>query len=186
MWGKEGYFDQAYHIPLIIRDPRRMADTGRGAVIGEFTEAIDLMPTILEWLGLDIPAQCDGRPLIPFLRGESPPDWRQEAHWEFDFRDPVDERSEAAFGLGSDQCSLAVLRGRRHKYVHFAAQPPLLFDLERDPGELINRAEDPAYRDIRLDCAGRMLSWRMAHAERVLANHIVTAEGLVMRKPMRH
>ena len=183
MWGKEGYFDQAYHIPLIIRDPRRTADAGRGEVVGEFTEAIDLMPTILEWLGLES-AQCDGRSLIPFLRGESPPAWRQEAHWEFDFRDPVDERSGAAFGLGSDQCGLAVFRGRRHKYVHFAALPPLFFDLERTR-RAGQSGRGPAYREIRLDRAGRMLSWRMDHAERVLANHIVTTEGLVMRNPMR-
>ena len=185
MWGKEGYFDQAYHIPLIIRDPRRMADPGRGKVIGEFTEAIDLMPTILEWLGLEVPAQCDGRSLMPFLNGEIPQDWRREAHWEYDFRDPVGQMGETAFDLTSDQCNLAVLRGHRYKYVHFAAQPPLLFDLEQDPGELINRAEEPAYRDIRLDCAGRMLSWRMAHAERVLANHFVTGKGVIERRPTR-
>jgi arylsulfatase A-like enzyme len=122
---------------------------------------------------------------MPFLNGESPQNWRREAHWEYDFRDPVGQMGETAFHLTSDQCSLAVLRGHRYKYVHFAAQPPLLFDLEQDPGELINRAEDPAYRDIRLDCASRMLSWRMAHAERVLANHFVTGKGVIERRPTR-
>src|SRR5262249_35976214 len=59
MWGKEGYFDPAFHIPLIIRDPRASADRSRGRVVDRFTEAVDIMPTILDWLGLDIPAQCD-------------------------------------------------------------------------------------------------------------------------------
>jgi arylsulfatase A-like enzyme len=186
MWGKEGYFDQAYRIPLIVRDPRRAADPGRGAVIDEFTESIDIMPTILEWLGLDVPAQCDGRSLLPFLEGDSPSGWRQEAHWEYDFRDPLRQRAETALGLESDQCALAVLRGRRYKYVHFGAQPPLLFDLERDPGELIDCAGDRAYRDIRLEMAEKMLAWRLTHAEHVLTDQFITASGVIERKGPRH
>ena len=185
MWGKEGYFDQAYHIPLIIRDPRRAADGGRGKVIGEFTEAIDLMPTILDWLGLDVPAQCDGESLLPFLEGESPAGWRQEAHWEYDFRDPVQRRSENALGLADEQCGIAVLRGPRYKYVHFTALPPLLFDLEADPDELVNRAEDPAYQKIRLDHANKMLSWRMTHADRTLASRFITDRGVIERSGPR-
>ena len=61
-------------------------------------------------------------------------------------------------------------RGRRTKYIHFTALPPLLFDLERDPYETENRADDPDYREVVLDCAQRMLSWRMTHEDRVLAN----------------
>ncbi len=181
MWGKEGYFDQAYHIPLIIRDPRRAADNGRGAIVEEFSEAVDIMPTILEWLGLEVPSQCDGRSLLPFLEGVTPAAWRQEAHWEYDFRDPVRGRVEAALGLADEQCAMAVLRGRRYKYVHFTALPPLLFDLETDPEELVNRAEDPAYREVRLDLAGKMLSWRMNHADRILASRFLTEQGVIER-----
>lgn len=181
MWGKEGYFDPAYHIPLIIRDPRATADDGRGTVVEEFTEAVDLMPTILEWLGLEVPAQCDGMSLLPFLRGETPASWREEAHWEYDFRDPVRERAEAALGLADEQCAIAVLRGRRWKYVHFTALPPLLFDLEADPGELVDRAQDPACREIRLEMTARMLSWRMNHADRTLASRFITDRGVIER-----
>src|SRR5262249_3544862 len=146
---------------------RPEADGGRGTVASAFSEAIDLMPTILEWLGLDVPAQCDGRSLLPFLEGKSPADWRQEAPWGDDFRDPVRGRPESALGLADEQCGLAVLRGERYKYVHFTGLPPLLFDLETDPGELVNRAEDPTFREIRLGYAEKMLSWRMNHAERI-------------------
>jgi arylsulfatase A-like enzyme len=181
MWGKEGYFDQAYHIPLLIRDPRRAADNGRGTVVAAFTEAVDLMPTILEWLGLPVPAQCDGQSLVPFLEGQSPAGWRQEAHWEYDFRDPVRRRVEEALGLADEQCGIAVLRGDRYKYVHFTALPPLLFDLEADPAELVNRAEDPALREVRLACAERMLSWRMNHAERTQTSRFITEQGVIER-----
>src|SRR5690606_16219106 len=54
-WGKEVYFDQSFRIPLIIRDPRKACDGTRGRKFDAFTEAIDVMPTILDWLGLDLP-----------------------------------------------------------------------------------------------------------------------------------
>jgi arylsulfatase A-like enzyme len=185
MWGKDGYFDPSYHIPLIIRDPRQSADRARGRIVEAFSESVDIMPTILEWLGEDVPVQCDGRSLMPFLAGSQPAGWRQEAHWEFDFRDPVRQRVETALGLADEECSLAVLRGAKYKYVHFAAQPPLLFDMEKDPGELVNLANDRASHEALLACAARMLSWRMIHAERTLTSRFVTAKGVIERNGPR-
>ncbi|MFO1057998.1 MAG: alkaline phosphatase family protein [Dongiaceae bacterium] len=182
MWGKEGYFDQAFHIPLIIRDPRAAADGGRGRVVERFTEAVDVMPTILEWLGLEIPAQCDGRSLMPFLMGAEPGGWRDCAFWEYDFREIPDLGPERALGLSSEQCSLAAIRTPRFKYVHFTALPPLLFDLERDPGELDDRADDPDYREVRLELASRMLSWRMQHADHALTGQHLGPGGVIERR----
>ena len=71
-----------------------------------------------------------------------------------------------------------MLHGERYKYVHFTAMPPLFYDLERDPGEFDNLAEDPEHRALVLDYAQKMLSWRMNHDERILANHWVTPEGV--------
>ena len=85
--GKIGYFDESYRIPMIVRDPRAAANGTRGTIVERFTETIDTMPTILEWLGLDIPRQCDGRSLLGFCEGSPPADWRTEVHYEFDFRD---------------------------------------------------------------------------------------------------
>jgi arylsulfatase A-like enzyme len=185
MWGKEGYFDRAYHIPFILFDPRPTADATRGTMVDAFTEAVDIMPTILEWLDLPVPPSCDGRSLLPFLESGTPGDWRRCVHWEFDFRDVTGQEPEKAFGLTSDQCCLAVLRDDRHKYIHFAALPPLLFDLEKDPAELRSVAVDPAYAAIRGEMAERMLSWRMQHAERVLANTMLTDAGPVKLQPPR-
>jgi arylsulfatase A-like enzyme len=154
-------------------------------VVEEFSEAIDLMPTILDWLGLDVPAQCDGDSLLPFLEGTTPPGWRQEAHWEYDFRDVVRQGPETALGITSDQCYLNVIRDRQYQYVHFAALPPLLFDLAADPDQTRNLAGDPAYQPRLLEYAQKMLSWRMTHAERVLANSFLTGDGVVERRPKR-
>jgi arylsulfatase A-like enzyme len=185
MLAKYGYFDQAFHIPLILRDPTSSADPGRGRAIEAFTENVDVMPSILEWLGVEVPPQCDGLSLLPFCRGETPADWRREAHWEYDFRDVVGQHPERGLGLASDQCTLGVIRGPRYKYVHFTALPPLFFDLEEDPWEFRDLAREPAAQPLVLEYAQKMLSWRMNHDERVLTNLRLTPEGVAERKGPR-
>ena len=63
--------------------------------------------------------------------------------------------------------------------------PALFFDLEDDPAELVDRSGDPAYRKRTLEHAQKMLSWRMNHDERLLANVRLTPEGVVERRPRR-
>lgn len=179
LFGKLGYFEGSYHIPLIVRAPG--ADVPRGTRVTGFTESVDIAPTLAEWSGLDIPLQYDGRSLLPFLTGETPPDWRDAAHWEFDFREVIGGGPEAALGLKLDQCQLAVRRGARFKYVHFAALPPLFFDLEADPGELVNLSGHPDFVAEELEAARAMLSWRQAMSERTLTGIEITAKGPVTR-----
>ena len=180
LFGKSGYFEQAFHIPLIIRNPRPEAAATRGTRVEAFSENVDVMPTILDWLDLEVPVQCDGLSLLPFCRGTLPAQWRSEAHWEYDFRDRVEDLAAAGIMLKPDQCSLAVLRGERYKYVHFTALPPLFFDLQEDPQEFHNLASEPGYRDLVLEHAQMMLSWRMNHAERATASLHVGPKGVTL------
>ena len=168
MLGKECQFDQSFHIPLIIRAPGAWADNGRGGLVNAFSENVDVMPTILELLGLNIPLQCDGHSLKPFLAGDNPRNWRREVHWELDFRDVVGGKPEKELDLRLDDCTLGVIRDGRYKYIHFTALPPMLFDIENDPDELDNLAPRPAQAGIVAEYAQKMLSWRMAHTERTL------------------
>ena len=177
--GKEHFFDQAYHIPLIIRLPTAEGAAIRGRVVEDFTGSIDIMPTILDQLGALPPLQCDGDSLTPFLRGASAKTWRQEIFWELDFRDATSDRPERELGVVLDDCSLAVVRDRYFKYVHFSGLPPLLFDLVDDPDETRNRAEDPAYTRHALAMAQKMLSWRLNKAERTLTGIRLTRDGPV-------
>ena len=179
------YFDQTFHVPLVLRDPRTEADGGRGGRVEHFTENVDVMPTILDWLSGDWPGACDGESLLPFLRGERPPAWRCEAHWALDFRNFVDGRGARPGGLRPEQCAMTTIRDARYKYVHFTAWPPLFFDLEQDPQEFENRAEDPAYRDLVLDYAQKMLSWRMNHEDCTLTSHLLGPEGAVEERHPR-
>ncbi|WP_420725306.1 alkaline phosphatase family protein [Hwanghaeella sp. LZ110] len=169
LFSKTGFFDESYRVPLIIRDPRPEAKAGRGRKVQAFTESVDVTPTILHALGAPIPRQVDGKPLSSWLAGQTPENWRTEAHIEFDFGDPVARTAEQALGLRTDECSLTVIRSDRYKYVHFAALPPLFYDLQEDPYQLVNRAADPAYQAAMLDMAQRLITWRMQTEDRDLS-----------------
>lgn len=177
MLGKGGFFDGSYHIPLIIRDPR--LGQAAGGSVDCFSEAVDILPTLLDLLGEGPPPHLDGRSLKPFLEGAAPRDWRDAAHWEFDFRSVADGEAERHFGIGSRQCNLAVIRSQDFKYVHFGGGlPPLLFDLKKDPSELTNVANDPAYLAVRLQFAERLLAWRAEHLDQSLALAELTENGV--------
>lgn len=169
--GKGGYFDESQHIPLLLRDPRQPG----GRRVTGFTEAVDLFPTLLELMGVTPTHHPDGRSLIG-REGDA------VVHWEFDFRDVASQSLEQALGLKSTQLSLAVIRTAEWKYVHFAALPPLLFDLRSDPHCLRNVANDPACAAARLEMAERLLSWRAEHLDQTLALTELTPEGVVRRQ----
>ncbi|KTR03191.1 hypothetical protein NS365_19315 [Aureimonas ureilytica] len=166
--GKLGYFDQSAHIPLILRDPRPEADAARGRRIRDFSQSIDILPTILDLVGVAPSPNVDGRSLLPFCRGERPENWRDAAHWSFDFRDPARGQTQNAFALPANRLSLHVVRTERFKYVHFAGLPPVLFDLVDDPLERCERSRDPAAIALKLEGMERLLELRLTHEDDTL------------------
>ena len=172
--GKAGFFEQSYHVLGLVRDPR--PEAVRGAVVEAFTENVDIFPTLCEVMGIAVPVQCDGAPLTPFLRGESPPWWREAAHWEWDWRDalipagphpwPWDRRLERQ--------NLAVRRSETAAYAHFADGSWLCFDLAADP-TWRTAAVDPA---VVLEQAQALLTWRARHADRTLTGMLVKDGGI--------
>jgi arylsulfatase A-like enzyme/Tfp pilus assembly protein PilF len=55
-------------VPLILRYPRRIAG---GKTVAAPVDLTDIMPTVLETLGLEVPATIQGRSLLPLLKGSS-------------------------------------------------------------------------------------------------------------------
>lgn len=178
--GKVGYFDESFRIPLVIKSDR---NPRAGQIEDAFTESVDLMPTILDWLGTDVPRTCDGASLVPLLSGPAPRGWRDALHYEYDFRDVHYSRPERDLGIGMDESSLCVIQDEAWKYVHFAALPPLLFDLRADPHQMRDLADDPTHAETVKHYAQRMLSWRMRHADRTLTHYRSTPAGLECRTP---
>jgi arylsulfatase A-like enzyme len=191
---KLGYWDESYRVPLIIVDPRPTADAGRGMVVDAVTESVDVLPTVCEFMGVDVPLQADGWSLVSFLRGEpAPPHWRSTAHFEWSFADPVNRLAESMFDIPMSHCSLVVSRGERFKYVQFAADaalfPPLMFDLSADPGQTHNLVADQRAHDgvsaasaheAAWQAVQELVQWHMRTAERTLSGTFLHPErGLV-------
>ena len=111
-------------VPLIIRPPQRtlpqqrMGLPGR-RVVDAPVELRDLLPTLCDLAGIPIPAGIDGRSLMPFVRGESPP-WREWLHGEHEW------------GRFSNHW----LSDGRTKYAWYSQTGrEQLFDLDADPTE---------------------------------------------------
>ncbi|HEY5861444.1 MAG TPA: sulfatase-like hydrolase/transferase, partial [Casimicrobiaceae bacterium] len=67
---KELFYDEIVRVPLIVVDPSARADATRGACDANFIEGVDIVPTILDALGLAVPAhRVEGRSLLPLLHG---------------------------------------------------------------------------------------------------------------------
>lgn len=173
--GKQTHFEKSFHIPLIVK-PAEYSEGGK--IITDFTESIDIMPTILDACHLEVPHQCDGLSLMPFLRGEKPENWRQEVCALFDFREVKTREAEERFGLQSDQCALMFLRDEKYKYIHFNGLPPVFYDLIKDPGELVNVAQREEYMPLVLEYAQKLLSWRMRHEYGALDRMTATDRGM--------
>jgi arylsulfatase A-like enzyme len=177
------WFDSSYRIPLLIR----AGGATPGTVVDHFTESIDVLPTLLDRCGIEHPPHVDGASLAPFLDGGgAPAGWRDEVRWEWDFRDPRRGRAEALLGLRMDECSLAVVRDHAGKYVHFGGHgrglPPLFFDLDDDPGELVDRSRDLSRQGAVLEYAQRMVTWRMTHADSTLTGMLAHPRGFASRR----
>ena len=177
--GKIGYFDASFRIPFVVKD--NAATLTAGQIVEAFTESVDVLPTIVDWLGGEAPRACDGHSVLPFLYGQTPAGWRTELHYEYDFRDVHYSAAETGTGVPMDHASLSVIQDADYKYVHFAALPPLFFNLTTDPHEFVNLADDPAYAEKLREYAQKALTWRMQHAEKTLTHYRTTPQGLQIR-----
>jgi arylsulfatase A-like enzyme len=170
---KVGYWETSQHIVSIIRDPWK--SNAHGTVVHAFTENVDIMPTLCDMLGQQVPAQCDGLPLTAYLAGEEPPFWRDAAHWEYDWRStliPVYPH-DTPWKRHLDSMSLAVHRSDTHAYVQFADGDWLCFDIAADP-TWRTLTTDPT---VVLPLTQAMLQWRMKNSNRVLTGFLVEDGG---------
>ena len=174
---KAGFYESSYAVLGIVRDPRH----DFVGVVDDFTENIDIMPTLCDAMDIPVPTQCDGYPLTPFLRGERPTTWRDAAYYEWDWRDvfiphgdhewPWDRRLERQ--------NLAVRRSRDRAFVHFGDGSWRCFDLATDPTWQTEVA-DP---ELVLAESAAMLSWRSRNLDRTMTGMLLQ-DGGIGRRPV--
>ena len=75
--------------------------------------------------------------------------------------DPSSPGPDAAFSEYALRSALPqyMIRTRRHKYIYNHGSMHELYDHRTDPGELVNRIDDPALADIRKELSQRLVAW---------------------------
>lgn len=147
--GEHGFFDkrmmyeESMRMPFVIRHPGEIAPGSRPAAL---VQNIDFAPLLLDYAGLAVPDEMDGRSFRDVLRGRTPPDWRDAVYYRYWQHLKV---RPAHYGI----------RTARDKLIRFYGEPLGMtgadagatapaweyYDLERDPQETRNRHADPEY-----------------------------------------
>jgi arylsulfatase A-like enzyme/Tfp pilus assembly protein PilF len=147
-------FDTTMHVPLIVRSPGRPG----GRRVGGLVSVVDVMPTVLELLGIERPPDLQGRSLVPLLDGE-PADPDREVYFE-----SLVGRLDHGWG------ELRGLRTAREKLIH--GPKPRYYRIDEDPGEVYDRsAQEPAAVErLTRDLARRMKEWARPEARSAIAS----------------
>ena len=144
MGEKELFHDASARIPLIVVDPRPEADATRGVKSSALVEAIDVVPTILNYFdGEDVPHIIEGKSLQPILHGQLD-SLRDFAVSEYDYSM---RNVRKRLGVSVQDAKLTMLFDGRWKYTFAEGFRPMLFDLETHPDEFVDLGGDPTYAD---------------------------------------
>ncbi len=166
-WGKGGLYDRGIDALLLLRYPA----WGQGRELSAMLSHVDLLPTVLEACDIAVPAAVQGESYLPLLRGEADAERRPWIWAEKTYHDCYDPQ----------RC----IRTERYKYIRYFEKSTLhrvtgdaigrgayqacggdafkrsardeLFDLQADPDEQVNLAEQDDMQELRRELAGIML-----------------------------
>ena len=123
-WMKVSLHEESVQVPMMIKVPGK-----KPAVVNSFTELIDLYPTLADLAGLDYPKAIQGKSLKPLLES------------------PNKKVRDMAFSVSQGGKSF-LIRTDKWAYIQYnedASAGMELFDMENDPKQFNNLADDPAY-----------------------------------------
>jgi arylsulfatase A-like enzyme len=162
---KEFFHEPAVKIPLIIYDPSPDAESTRGMVRRELVEAIDLLPTFVEYAGGEVPKHIlQGHSLMSLLRDRSEKVLRDVVISEYDYSCRL---ARETLGRDIPDCRLQMIFDGRWKMMRAEGFRPLLFDLETDPQELEDLGANPDYKTHVDRLSERLLSWATENHARI-------------------
>jgi choline-sulfatase len=133
-------FEPSVGVPLIVSWPGVIPENKASNAL---TEYFGIFPTVAELAGLPAPRNVDA---ASFARVA---------------RDPSAVGPEAVFAeynlRSSTDCYM--VRTRKYKYIHNHGDIPELYDLESDPGEMVNRGADSGLARLRSELEERLRAW---------------------------
>jgi arylsulfatase A-like enzyme len=166
--GKNTAYEEDINVPLIVRGPGVPA----GAVIDKPVGNIDLAPTFAALAGVTPPAFVDGRSLVPFLTGATPPAWRLAFLLEHGgpsitlasndgLLEPQDDFDVQALATGAAPVFAGIRTITpgdpalaRLTYVEYDTGERELYDNSADPDQLVN-----AYSSASAPLKARLSTW---------------------------
>lgn len=164
-----GFEDCLLKVPLILRVP----GMGSAGQLPPLCEMTDLYPTLMDLLDLQPKHYHYGRSLAPLMRGERP-EHRDvvfaEGGYHTDekqFFPPIPKGSdyeEMAGIIRGDSRTVskaAMARTERWKYAYCPGDRDELYDLQSDPAELINLADNDRHRSVREQMRERLMRWML-------------------------
>ncbi len=149
LFGKCEPFEGSANVPFLLRLPspagKQPDDGPKGSICDQPVGLQDVMPTLLDAAGVDIPSACTGRSVLPLARGESC-SWRDALHGEHS-------------GYRTYEEGFHYLVDERWKYIwRSQTGQELLFDLVADPQERHDCGADTDLAPWRLRLAQRLAS----------------------------
>ena len=160
--------DSLLHVPLFISYPARL----QPRVIDEtFMEEVDVLPTLLDMMGVESPFGIQGKSILPYIRGE------RDSHktevfaeicppWLYNPFETYEEFANYWLDLGHSHVSLNVpgdynkcIRTQKYKYIWYGTGEDELYDLENDAQESKNLAAVNEYQPIKKELKMRLLEW---------------------------
>ncbi|MBT3344733.1 MAG: sulfatase-like hydrolase/transferase [Gemmatimonadetes bacterium] len=122
-------YEEAAGVPLLMRGP----GVPTGQTRSQLASGIDILPTLCDAAGVELPEELSGHSLLPLARDPRHPG--REAVVTQLYPDTKDLHRSGR-----------LVRSERHKYICFnqGDRPEMLFDLVADPGERQNLAGQPA------------------------------------------
>ena len=166
LFGKNVFFEGSVRVPLLVRYPGKVAP-GRKA---ELIEMVDLMPTLLEWCGVEIPKRVQGRSFAGLAAGGaySP---REMVFAENIIPEVITSKSlEYAYQPGRGVAGIRhpdvkMVRTPRWKLNYYPGHGGELYDLANDPAEEHNLHADPAQKGRVEEMKGAILDWLVSADE---------------------
>lgn len=140
---KTVFYEESVRVPLILCPPRQREPRTSDALVNV---GVDLLPTLLEYAGLEKPSVLPGASLCSLVAGESVTGWRDQV---------VVGNHMSQGALLPDLGFVPITEGRMVRTRHYkyciyghGERRESLVDLRNDPGEMVDLAADPGYRDI--------------------------------------
>jgi arylsulfatase len=149
---KSVFYDQATNIPLMIHVPWLSREQVR---LDGLVSQIDLVPTILDLMGTDVPSHLQGRSFASALH--DPKAWNRRQDVVVEWHGEDDKQEDGRSLVTADGWKLNLYRGNT----------PELYDLNNDPGELHNVIHAVANADRVKRLSEQLRAWQAQHRDTI-------------------